>query len=158
MEREHDSNPFRGGATGTFRIFLVLVLLSLAAGGCRLIGSGSPDPVSRPGPEAAAPQPSGPFDGFLEIEGGRMDGTLTLTPRGGNDLEGFFEAPPDMVAAGRGSARGDEINLELSYEGACPGRMRLRGSWDMNSGRFSGVVRARDCTGEAEGTFLFQKN
>jgi hypothetical protein len=99
--------------------------------------------------------PQGVFSGFLEIEGGRVDGVLTLTPRGGGELEGFFEAPPDLVAMGRGTFRQEELRLELSYEGACPGRMRLNGRWQKGSGTLSGSVRADDCTGRADGTFLF---
>ena len=86
-----------------------------------------------------------------------MEGTLTLTPGGRNKVEGVFEASQDLTAAGIGEVEGSELDLELTYQGACPGGMRLRGSWELESGRFSGLVRARDCTGEAEGTFLFQK-
>ena len=96
--------------------------------------------------------------GFIEIEGGSVGGILNLTPVGGDELEGLFEAPPDLTAMGEGSMDGNEVSLELSYEGACPGQMRLRGSWELESGRLSGVLRARDCTGEAEGTFFFQRS
>jgi len=132
---------------------ILLFALFLGLGGCQLVGSsgGSQAPSAPSGP-----LPQGKFQGFLEIEGGRINGDLTLTPRGGQDLEGFFEAGPDLVAAGQGSVSGSEFHLDLSYEGACPGKMTLVGRWEVGPGTLSGVVRADDCTGRAEGTFLFR--
>lgn len=138
-------------------IFLPLVLLALATGGCKLIGTGGSGLDPDATPEASVPMPQGLFNGFIEIEGGRVDGGLTLTPRGGSRLEGLFEAPSDLVARGSGRLDGEEIRLELSYEGTCPGRMTLTGLWAAGAERLSGVVKARDCTGQAEGTFLFNR-
>ena len=140
----------RGGA---------LTLLAALTWSCQLVGGGGPVEPSQPRAEAPpvpVPVPAGAFFGFIEIEGGRVDGTLTLTPAGGPEFEGFFESPPDLVAVGRGRIREREIRLELSYEGACPGRMVLDGRWEDASGNLTGVVTASDCTGEARGTFLFQ--
>ena len=138
----------RGGA---------LTLLAALTWSCQLGGGGRPAEPSQPRAEAPpVPVPAGAFLGFIEIEGGRVDGTLTLTPAGGPEFEGFFESPPDLVALGRGRVRDREIRLELSYEGACPGRMVLDGRWEAASGNLTGVVTASDCTGEARGTFLFQ--
>jgi hypothetical protein len=110
--------------------------------------------VSPPGGSEAT-VPRGEFEGFFEIEGGRISGTLTLTPSGGRRFEGFFEAPPDLVALGEGRMRERELRLELSYEGACPGRLALDGRWEAATGNLSGVAMASDCTGDARGTFLF---
>ena len=149
----------RGEGRGVRSPPLVLLsCLALSLAGCQLVGISS-EPSS-PGVtevhgQPTEPMPQGNFSGFLEIEGGRLDGTLTLTPRGGTELEGFFEAPPDMFAAGRGRYRDGELKLELTYEGACPGKMTLVGKWQEGPGTLSGSVRAKDCTGEAEGTFLF---
>ncbi len=138
--------------------FLFLLLGSAVLSGCTLIGSGGGGDPGREGEaEVVAGLPQGDFNGFLELEGGRVDGVLTLTPTGGSRLEGFFEAPPDLVAIGRGSLAGYELRLELSYEGPCPGTMDLRGRWEEAAGSLSGSIRARDCTGEARGTFLFRR-
>jgi len=115
--------------------------------------SGAPDLGPRITPGAL---PQGRFEGFIEIEGGRVNGILTLTARGETDLEAFFESPPDMVAMGKGRMRGEELRLELTYEGSCPGRMTLLGRWEASNGNLTGSIRASDCTGEGEGTFLFQ--
>ena len=135
------------------RYFILFLLLGL--GGCQLVGSSGDPRAPEPSSEPTGPLPRGAFQGFLEIEGGRINGILTLTPRGGTDLEGFFEAPPDLVAMGGGRFREEEFRLELSYEGACPGKMTLVGRWQVGPGTLSGEVRADDCTGKAEGTFLF---
>ena len=135
--------------------YLVLVLL-LGLGGCQLVGAlggfGGPDISSEP----TGPLPQGAFQGFLEIEGGRINGELTLSPRGGTELEGFFEAVPDFKAMGQGSFSDEEFRFELKYEGACPGKMMLVGRWQAGPGTLSGSVRADDCTGKANGTFLFR--
>jgi len=131
-----------------------IVMIS-ALQGCTLVGSSGGRSRTGPASEVDGPMPQGAFRGFMEIEGGRIDGVLTLTPKGGSDLEGFFEAPPDLEAIGRGAFRDEELRLELSYEGACPGKMTLTGRWQEGPGTLSGVLRADDCTGRAEGTFLF---
>jgi len=141
---------------GLIRVLPLLVLL-LASGGCQLIGRGSPGPEAPRASEVSVPMPSGLFQGFMEMEGGRVEGSLTLTPRSGRELEGVFESPPSLVATGRGTVRGSDLSLELAYGGECPGRLRLRGSWEAVSGTISGRATARDCTGEAEGTFLFRR-
>jgi len=136
---------------------LALGALAQAVSGCQLIGGSRSTIQGPPGDEAmTVPVPQGDFLGFLEIDGGRLNGTLTITPAGGVEIEGFLEVPPDMVAIGQGRMRDRDLRLELSYEGACPGQMTLVGRWVVGSGNLTGVVRARDCTGNAEGTFLFQ--
>ena len=134
---------------------LLILLLLFGPGGCQLVGSSGGAPSPAPTSEPTRSLPQGAFRGFLEIEGGRINGMLTLTPRGGVDLDGFFEAPPDLLAMGRGGMRGEEFRMELSYEGACPGKMTLVGRWEEGPGTLSGAVRASDCTGRANGTFLF---
>ncbi len=138
--------------------FLCVALVTANAVGCRLVGrGGTAGTPSSPSQGASIPLPEGPFDGFLEIEGGRINGVLTVTPAEGNQIEGFFESSPDLVAMGRGRIRGEELWMELSYEGACPGRMEMVGKWEPASREISGSVRASDCTGVAQGTFLFRR-
>ncbi|MGW8267200.1 MAG: hypothetical protein ACWGSQ_12600 [Longimicrobiales bacterium] len=135
--------------------FLGALILSVWS--CQLVGGRRPADPSEPRAEGpSVPVPEGAFEGFIEIEGGRVNGTLTLTPTEGAEFECFFESPPDLVALGRGRIRDREIRLELTYEGACPGRMTLEGRWETGSGNLTGGVGASDCTGEARGTFLFQ--
>lgn len=134
-----------------------VTLLAAFAWSCQLVGGRSAPAPSQPGAEAPPTSVlEGMFRGFIEIEGGRVNGTLALTSTGEREFDGFFESPPDLVAIGQGRIRGREIRLELTYEGACPGRMRLDGRWEDASGNLTGVVTASDCTGEARGTFLFQ--
>jgi hypothetical protein len=142
-------NTLRPGA------LLGSLALVLTLQGCTLVGSGGGPASTGPTSDVEGPIPQGAFRGFMEIEGGRIDGVLTLTPSGGGNLEGFFEAPPDLVAIGRGAYEEGDLRLELSYEGGCPGKMSLNGRWQEGPGTLTGTVRADDCTGRAEGTFLF---
>jgi hypothetical protein len=52
--------------------------------------------------------------------------------------------------------RGEEFRLDLSYGGSCPGHMRMVGRVEAGSGDITGSLRASDCTGDADGTFLFR--
>lgn len=140
------------------RTLLGALVLGLALQGCVLVGSSSRSPLPEQSSELEGPLPEGVFRGFLEIEGGRINGVLTLTPKGGRELEGFFEAPPDLLAIGEGRFEDSELRLHLRYEGDCSGEMRLTGRWEEGPGTLSGKVRADDCTGRAEGTFLFSPN
>lgn len=136
--------------------FGLLLLGAQLTSSCQMLGGwgfGEGGDYSPSGTEVSVPQ--GDFEGFLEIEGGRISGTLTLTPSGGRRFDGYFEAPPDLVALGPGRMRERELTLELSYEGACPGRLTLEGRWEAATGNLSGMAWASDCTGIAEGTFLF---
>jgi hypothetical protein len=106
---------------------------------------------------STASVPEGAFGGFLEIEGGRVEGTLTLTPSGPLSFDGLFESSPDLTARGPGRLRDRWVRLELSYSGSCPGRMLLDGRWEEAEGNLTGSVEASDCTGIAKGTFLFRR-
>lgn len=142
-----DSRSFRLGLSG----FAILL-----AGGCQLVSGRTPDTgFDAAEDRSTAPVPEGRFEGFIEIEGGRVEGTLTLTPSGPLSFEGLFDSSPDLLARGPGRLRDRWVRLELSYGGSCPGRMRLDGRWRDEAGELSGSVEASDCTGEAKGTFLF---
>jgi len=136
---------------------LSLLLLILWPSGCRLIGLGETDPGLPPNPRTSLPMPQGTFQGFIEVDGGRVEGQLSLTPGDGAELQASFAGPPDLLATGPGGMYDDEINLNLRYEGDCSGSMTLMGTWEPGPGRLTGVVQARDCTGQAEGTFLFTR-
>ena len=78
---------------------------------------------------------------------------LSLSRRGDRELLGILVTPEGIRAEGEGSLRGREIRLELHYGGDCPGTMVLVGEWNQESNGIQGVVRASDCTGQAEGAF-----
>ena len=143
-------------------VFLAL-LLSLGLGACQRVGvprpGEPPPPEPPPAPETPTPReapdppPPGLFRGTLYIEGGRVPATLELTQEGGDRIRGLLASGMDLTARGEGRIRRGQVRLELSYEEPCPGVLVLRGYWDPESGVFTGNLRARDCTGEAQGTF-----
>jgi hypothetical protein len=139
------------------RFMGIVAAVSALAWGCQLVGGKGSTGEGVSGADAPLMRvPQGDFEGFLEIEGGRVNGILTLATSGGDGFRGSFRSPPDLVASGRGRMRGREFRLELSYEGACPGRMTLVGRLEAASGDLTGSVKASDCTGVADGTFLFR--
>ncbi len=143
------------GASSPAQVWLLALVLVLV-NGCQLVGGGGPRSAFDTAEDrSTASAPEGRFEGFLEIEGGRVEGALTLTSSGPLAFDVLFESLPDLVARGPGRLRDRWVRLELSYGGACPGRMKLDGRWEEELGRLTGSVEASDCTGVAGGTFLF---
>lgn len=137
--------------------FGLLFAVSLGISGCRLVGGQGPQGPGVEGPEAlSAGPPLGSYLGFLEIEGGRVDGRLTVSDMAGGDFRGSFESTAGLIASGQGRTGGHGFQLELAYAGDCPGTMVLTGRWESATFRITGSVQASDCTGAAAGTFLFE--
>ena len=136
------------------------VLVASAAAGCSAIRFESePEPAAAPAPD---PRPvaslAGSWAGMWEIEGQRIQGTLVLRQNGA-DLQATFASPAlggDAAGAGNLDADG-QVELELSYNVACPGTARLTGEVLDRAGRLSGTLVATDCTGRANGTFAFSR-
>ncbi len=134
-------------------ILLRLLPLAFTIGACQMVGEGRttiPTPVEA-GP--APPGPEGTYGGHLNIDGGEVPASLTLIREGSGKLLGFLELPSELEAQGEGEVSGRSFRLELSYGGECPGRMVLVGRWEPGAEILTGVVRASDCTGKAEGSF-----
>lgn len=164
----------RGGAWPGRASLLFILFLESA---CTMIGgrgpsSPGPDPMPLPdskveeaaevegGVEEKArplldPSLGKVYQGFLMIDGGEVPAALQLVRDGRRGLLGALQATSGIEAEGTGRLRGEAMELELSYGGACPGRLVLEGRWDRETENLSGTVRATDCTGSAEGTFRF---
>ncbi|MCJ7628696.1 MAG: hypothetical protein MUO50_09955 [Longimicrobiales bacterium] len=135
----------------------------LLLAGCHVVGGSGPGPSS---PEATgATDPTDPTDpgfsqgmvyqGFIEIEGGRVTAALEIVRRGRREVSGALQTGSGLMAEGEGRLSGQTLTLELVYGGTCPGRMSLEGEWDQDSGSYEGVVEATDCTGKGGGFFRF---
>jgi hypothetical protein len=134
-----------------------ILLLNLLVGGCQLVGSprALPDPAPREVP--GSPHLQGTYRGVLAIDGGEVPAILELRQPGGRRLEGILGLSSDFEAMGQGeSGEGGRMELELRYDGACPGHMTLQGTLEPGE-VLTGVVTASDCTGRAEGTFRFSR-
>ena len=124
--------------------------------GCQIIGgrpetrnSGTDGPGSRDGVL---------YQGVMMMDGGDISAALELVREGRRGLLGAMQTTTGIEAEGEGAVRGKGFHLELSYGGACPGRMVLDGEWDPDTSSISGTISASDCTGSANGTFRFSSN
>ncbi|MBT8396397.1 MAG: hypothetical protein KJN92_05500 [Gemmatimonadetes bacterium] len=116
-----------------------------------MIGGGSKEPG---GPEAY-PTEDPVYQGFLEMDGGRVEAALELIHEGRRRVRGALQGASGLMADGEGVLRGETLSLLLTYGGTCPGRMELEGVWDREARVFAGAVEASDCTGPGQGTFHF---
>lgn len=140
---------------------VALSLLAFVAAGCGAIRF-DPDsepqlPVPRPAPTAAAAV-GGSWNGIWEIDGQRIEGTLTLRQTG-SDLDATFaSAALGSDAVGTGMVgEGDSVRLTLNYNVACPGTAELTGELRQQGALLGGSLVASDCTGRATGTFAFTR-
>jgi len=128
----------------------VLAFTALSLGSCQIIGGSGPSGVESGGSGGGEV-----YQGFLEIDGGRVTAALELIRAGRSDVRGALQATSGLLADGEGKLRGRVLTLDLSYEGECPGRMSLEGEWDREERTYQGTVEASDCTGGGRGRFSF---
>ena len=126
-----------------------LTVLALVSTGCGVIRFGGSPPAA---------SLDGSWTGALEVEGQEIVGVLTLSQRG-RDLGVRFSST-GLIRQATGSGRieeGGRVRLELEYNAQCPGAMVLSGAILDRDTRLRGSVAATDCTGEAEGAFVFAR-
>ncbi len=133
---------------------LLLVTVPLLLAGCQMIGGSGSGPY---GPEAtgAGSNQGVVYQGFLEMDGGKVPAALEIIREGRRGVRGALQASSGLMAEGEGRLRGETLSLALIYGGDCPGRMSLEGEWDQGSRSYEGVVEASDCTGKSQGAFRF---
>jgi hypothetical protein len=139
------------------RVLAALTITSLI--GCQVIGGGPGRPTRDRSPEAPGaefdPAEGEVYQGYLEMDGGRVQAALQLVRDGRRRVRGAFQGVSGVVADGEGVLRGETLSLLLTYGGDCPGRMELEGVWDRGAKVYEGRVEASDCTGSSSGTFSF---
>jgi hypothetical protein len=134
-----------------------VVVLTLAAAGCTLVGSHREGPADPPNPPE---EPGAAVPAYQEF-GGRVwlagdDYGLFLEVRG--DAAGGVQALldiPDLSVEATGSGRVSlsELFLEFTYGGEeCAGTITLVARLSDGGVRGEGSLRARDCTGSESGT------
>ena len=124
-----------------------LALLTLLTTACGVIRFGGDPPTVRV---------EGSWTGVLEVEGQEIVGVLTLTQRG-RDLGVMFSST-GLIGPATGSGiveDGGRVRLELEYNVQCPGTIVLSGAILDRDTRLRGSVAATDCTGDADGAFVF---
>ena len=138
------------------RSMLVMALLVTFAACARV---GAPNPASPEPPEGAtAPaQPPSALSGMATLGGQRLLVVLALytDPRGRGSAH--LEMPDlPLTADGPARWRGDALELDLRYDGACPGDLRIRATRAGDGTRVEGTMVAKDCTGEESGTLALE--
>lgn len=122
--------------------------------GCQLIGRGAPGRADV-GPGEEAPAGGAVYQGVLTLDGGDLTAALQLTSLGRREVRANLQTSSGLLADGQGITRGDNLLLDLTYQGECPGRMILEGAWNQEDQIYEGQVQAEDCTGKGTGTFRF---
>ena len=131
------------------KVRFCLALIALVTSACGVI---------RFGGDPSAVRLDGSWTGALEVEGQEVVGVLTLSQRG-RDLRVRFSST-GLIGQATGSGRiedGGRVRLELKYNVQCSGAMVLSGAILDQDTRLRGSVTATDCTGAAEGAFVFAR-
>ena len=143
----HERGARRGFLMRKMGFYLALITLVTTACG-----------VIRLGGDPSAVRLDGSWTGALEVEGQEVVGVLTLSQRG-RDLRVRFSST-GLIGQATGSGRiedGGRVRLELKYNVQCSGAMVLSGAILDQDTRIRGSVIATDCTGDAEGAFVFAR-
>ena len=114
--------------------------------------------VSRFEGDPPAVRVEGSWTGTLEVEGQEVVGVLMITQRG-RDLGVMFSST-GLISQAIGSGTiedGGRVRIELKYNVRCPGTIVLSGAIINRDARLRGSVAATDCTGEADGAFVFAR-
>ena len=127
--------------------------------GCTLVrGATTPGgPDSAPAEEVAGAENAETmrsYGGSVTFDGNRISLVLDLVGAD-SDFSARLSIPSlDLDADGAGKVEGEQLSVDLTYAGACPGELRLRGRFRQAMRRIEGRLTACDCTGEEEGAVV----
>ena len=133
--------------------------LVLFASGCTLVRGGTTPggPDGAPAAEVAGAENAETmrsYGGSVTFDGNRISLVLDLVGVD-SDFSARLSIPSlDLDAGGAGKVEGEELSVELSYAGTCPGELRLSGRFREGMRRIEGRLTASDCTGEEEGAVV----
>ena len=135
------------------------LVAALVVGGCTVVGGSPRDPApgGTPISESTAPvegEALRTYGGNVTFDGNRISLLLELVGRG-SDYSARLSIPSlDLDAGGAGTVEGDQLSVELSYAGSCPGTLRLTGRFQESMRRIEGRLTASDCTGKEAGAVM----
>lgn len=98
----------------------------------------------------------GTFRGILNVDGQPFQAQGTVTQHGA-DLTVVLSLSSGLEARGEGRVEGRAVRMELGYRSECPGTLLLEGALAEEDERLAGRLEARDCTGEARGSFQLDR-
>jgi len=134
-------------------LLAALAVLTVAASGCARVA-----PVARtapPPPQHAAEAPVSPvvFGGTVTLGTQRMALVLELRSRTPPKHDATLRIPAvSMEASGEGTWTGERLRLDLTYDGGCPGIVKVDARLTDRGGE--GTLSARDCTGGESGPMV----
>jgi len=135
---------------------LMATVLTLEA--CTRVGVPPAEPPGDlPGSGGTSLAAARTLSGVTTLGGQRLKVVLELTAGDPGRGRGHLEIPDlPLTAEGLGGWRGDTLELDLRYEGACPGDLRIRAKRVDDGTRAEGTLTAKDCTGEASGPVVLE--
>jgi len=136
-------------------MLVMALLLTLTA--CTRVGAPNAATPRPPDDATDLTQAPSALSGLATLGGQRLLVVLALH----TDTRGRGTAHleiPDLPLTAVGPARwsGDALELDLRYEGACPGDLRIRARRTGDGTRVEGTMVAKDCTGEESGTLALE--
>ena len=105
-------------------------------------------------PAAVQPDALRTYGGSVTFDGNRISLLLELVGTGSEYSARLSIPSLDLDAGGAGTSDGEQLLVELSYAGSCPGRLQLEGRFREGIRRIEGRLTASDCTGEEEGAVV----
>jgi hypothetical protein len=91
------------------------------------------------------------------LGGQRLRVTLDMATQPDGRGTAHLQIPAlSLDAQGSVTWKGYAVELELTYDGGCPGQVRIRAQAAGEGAPLEGTFSARDCTGEEAGTLVLE--
>lgn len=130
--------------------------LVVALAACSRVGTVPPAPTEGTAAPPAVMTASS-LAGVATLAGRRLRVTVFMETGDGEGGTAHLEIPDlPLTADGSASWRGETLELDLRYDGDCPGDLRIRAERTDDGERLEGMLTAKDCTGEESGKVVLE--
>lgn len=146
--------PSLGGVMRPRHKMTMGLVVTLAA--CARVGAPAPAPTAAP-QERAAAMTSRALSGVATFGGQRLRVTVVMETDEAGRGTAHLEIPDlSLTADGQAAWKGATLELDLRYDGGCPGELRIRADRVADGDRLEGTLNAKDCTGEESGRVVLE--
>jgi hypothetical protein len=137
------------------RLGLPALTIVVMVSGCTMVGR------PRPSPPPASVEPARPeprpwretYGGRVELQGQKLLVLLELSGPGDSTVSATLHIDElGLTAQGDGTRRDGTLDLRLTYQGDCPGKLHLTAAPAEGEGALMGTLEAEDCTGTEAGS------